>query len=98
MDLGQPFTTTEARALIGMVQYNRDMWPRRYHMFFKNSYYFSKYVLIISIIENIISGDCKIGHCAISEIFDVDSTINCAILILNNFDHCIKESIPLHYS
>ena len=28
MDLGQPATTTEAQALIGMVQYYKDMWPR----------------------------------------------------------------------
>ena len=32
MDLGQPDTTTEERALIGMVQYYRDMWPRRSHV------------------------------------------------------------------
>ena len=29
MNIGRPATTTEARALIGMVQYYRDMWPRR---------------------------------------------------------------------
>ena len=29
MDIGRPPTTTEARALIGMVQYYRYMWPRR---------------------------------------------------------------------
>ena len=29
MDLGQPATTTEARELIGMVQYYGDMCPRR---------------------------------------------------------------------
>ena len=32
MDLGQPATTTEARALIGMVQYYRYMWPRPSHV------------------------------------------------------------------
>ena len=32
MDLGRPDNTTEARALIGMVQYYRDMWTRRYHV------------------------------------------------------------------
>ena len=32
MDLGRPTKTTEARALIGMVQYCRDMWPRRSHV------------------------------------------------------------------
>ena len=32
MYLGQPSTTTEARALIGMVQYYRDMCPRRSHV------------------------------------------------------------------
>ena len=29
MDIGQPTTMTEVRTLIGMVQYYRDMWPRR---------------------------------------------------------------------
>ena len=29
IDIGQPFTTTEMQALIGMVQYYKDMWPRR---------------------------------------------------------------------
>ena len=32
MDLGLSATTTEARALIGMLQSYRDMWPRRYHI------------------------------------------------------------------
>ena len=32
MDLGRPTTTTEARALISMIQYNRDMCPRRSHI------------------------------------------------------------------
>ena len=32
MDLGRPFTTTESRALIGMVHYYRDMFPRRSHV------------------------------------------------------------------
>ena len=32
IDIGRPSTTTEARALIGMVQYYRDMWPRRSHV------------------------------------------------------------------
>ena len=32
MDIGQTDTTTEARALIGMVHYYRDMWPRQYHI------------------------------------------------------------------
>ena len=32
IDIGQPFTTTETRALIGMVHYYKDMWPRRYHI------------------------------------------------------------------
>ena len=31
MDIGRPATTTEARALIGIFQYYRDMWLRRYH-------------------------------------------------------------------
>ena len=30
--LGRPFTTTEARALIDMVQYYRKMWARRSHI------------------------------------------------------------------
>ena len=30
--IGRPATTTEARALIGMVHYYRDMWPRRSHI------------------------------------------------------------------
>ena len=29
MDLGRPKTTTEAPELIGIVQYYRDMWPRK---------------------------------------------------------------------
>ena len=32
MDLGRPATTTEARELIGTVQYYRDMWTRRSHV------------------------------------------------------------------
>ena len=32
MDIGRPATATEARSLIGMVQYYRDMWPRRSHI------------------------------------------------------------------
>ena len=32
MDLGRPATTTEAQELIGMVQYDRDMWIRRSHI------------------------------------------------------------------
>ena len=32
MYLGQPATTTETQELIGMVQYYRDMWPRRSHI------------------------------------------------------------------
>jgi hypothetical protein len=32
MDLERPRTTTEARALIGSVQYYRDMWRRRSHI------------------------------------------------------------------
>ena len=32
MDLERPATTTEARYLIGIVQYYRDIWPRRYHI------------------------------------------------------------------
>ena len=32
MELRRPSTKTEARALIGMVQYYRDMWPRRSHV------------------------------------------------------------------
>ena len=32
MDIGRPSTTTEARALIGMVQYYMDMWPRQSHV------------------------------------------------------------------
>ena len=32
IDLGLPTTSTEAQAIIGMVQYYRDMWTRRYHM------------------------------------------------------------------
>ena len=31
MDLGRPATTTEARALKGMVNYYMDMWPRQSH-------------------------------------------------------------------
>ena len=32
MDPGQQATTTEAQALIFMVQYYWDMWPRRSHI------------------------------------------------------------------
>ena len=32
MDPGRPKTTTEARVLINMVQYYRDMWPMRSHI------------------------------------------------------------------
>ena len=32
MDLGKPTTTTEARALSGMVNFYRYMWPRRSHI------------------------------------------------------------------
>jgi hypothetical protein len=32
MDMQRPRTTTEARALVGMVQYYRDMWRRRSHI------------------------------------------------------------------
>ena len=32
MDLGRPYTTTELRALIGMVQYYRYMWYRQSHI------------------------------------------------------------------
>jgi hypothetical protein len=32
MDMQKPRTTTEARALVGMVQYYRDMWRRRSHI------------------------------------------------------------------
>ena len=32
MDIRQPATTTEARVLIGMFQYYKDMWPRRSHI------------------------------------------------------------------
>ena len=32
MDIGRPTTRTEALALIGMNQYCRDMWPRRFHI------------------------------------------------------------------
>ena len=32
MDIGRPTTATEARALISVVQYYRDMWPSQYHI------------------------------------------------------------------
>ena len=32
MDFGQPATLNEAQALIGMVQYYRDMWPSQPHI------------------------------------------------------------------
>ena len=32
VDLGRTSTTTEARALIGMVHYYRDMWTRQPHI------------------------------------------------------------------
>ena len=62
---------------------------------FKNSCQFRKCCIIISSVDNIISIDCKIGHCYIREDFDVDILINCAIIISKNCDHCIQESIPL---
>ena len=32
MDIGRPSSTTEVQYLIVMVQYYRDMWPRRFHI------------------------------------------------------------------
>ena len=32
MDMARPTTTTEIRRLIGIVQYYRDLWPRRSHI------------------------------------------------------------------
>ena len=32
IDIGRPTTTTEAQALIGMVQYYREIWPRYSHV------------------------------------------------------------------
>ena len=32
MDIGLPTTETEVQALIGMVQYYRDIWPMQSHM------------------------------------------------------------------
>ena len=32
MDIGRYTTTTEARGIIIMVQYYRDIWPRQSHM------------------------------------------------------------------
>ena len=32
MNLGRPTTTTEAQALVGMVQYYRDVWTMWYHI------------------------------------------------------------------
>ena len=32
MDLSQPSTNNEAKALIGIVQYYRDMWPRQSYL------------------------------------------------------------------
>ena len=32
MDIGQPVTTTEAQALIGMFQYYKYVWTRRSHI------------------------------------------------------------------
>ena len=32
MDIGKPATKKEAQAFIGMVQYYRDMFPRRSHI------------------------------------------------------------------
>ena len=32
MDLGRPYTTTEVRALIGIVQYYMDMWTSQSHI------------------------------------------------------------------
>ena len=34
MDLGRLTTATEAPALIGMVKYYRDIWPRRSHILY----------------------------------------------------------------
>ena len=51
--------------------------------------------VISSSIDNTISRDYKIGHCAISENFDVYSMINCTLLIFKNCDHYIKEYITL---
>ena len=64
----------------------------------KYTCHFRKGVLGISSVDNIISGDCKMGHCAIIKNFDVDRIISYALLILKNCDHCIKESMPLSYS
>ena len=32
IDIGRPTTTIEARTLIGMFQYYRDMWPSQSHL------------------------------------------------------------------
>ena len=32
VDIGRPSTSTEAQAIVGMVQYYRDMWNRQSHI------------------------------------------------------------------
>ena len=56
---------------------------------------FRKWCLMISSVENIIIRNCNIGHCSIIEDLDVYDMINCDFLIFINFNHCIREYIPL---
>ena len=42
-------------------------------------------------VSHIISGNPKIGQSSIREYLDVDGMTNCAFLIFNHCNHCIKE-------
>ena len=51
---------------------------------------------MISSVENIIGGNCRIVNISIIQDLDLYGMINCDFIILKNFNHCIKESITLY--
>ena len=63
-------------------------------IFIKNSSQFSKLYLVISSSYNIVSIKCKIGHSSVREYLVVDGMINCAFLIFQNCNNCVKDYIP----